>query len=162
MSNIWYTGCFDIPSVVVAIILYLRFLPPPAPWRAEMLIFTRCSSEGRLRTTRRSCRWGSQLEAPVGRMTELPGQRPERWVEGCSSRGLAGQRKSRGTECRAGAEGWSPAETQSGYHCLSLSLVIITTLPARSLCGNSGLKSEEKASLQSGGRWEGGKCLMKY
>ena len=119
MSNIWYTGCFDIPShVVVAIILYLRFLPPPAPWRAEILIFTRCSSEGR--TTPRSCRWGSQLEAPVGKMTGLPGRLPERWVEECNSRVLAGQRRSRGTECQAATEGWSPAETDSG---LPLSLL---------------------------------------
>ena len=92
----------------------------PVVWLGGLtLLFTRCSSEGR--TTPRSFRWGSLLEAPVGKMTGLPGQRPERWVEGCSSRGWAGQRRSTGTGSRAAAGGLSPAETQSGLP-LALSL----------------------------------------
>ena len=43
-----------------------------------------------------------------------------------------------------------------GYHGLSRSVSLQLYLPARNLCGNSGLKSEEKHSLQSGEARGGG------
>ena len=79
---------------------------------------TQCSSEGRRR--HRSFRWGILREALVGRRSAgRPGRRPVRWAGGCSSRGWAGQRRSRGTGSPAAAAGWTPAASRRGEHRLT-------------------------------------------